>query len=209
MYEKIKKNEKGFTLAELMIALVITGVILAAVSTLAFALSSANKSTDNINRSQAQVRFTTLRIQELIRNCNMICSASDNDIALWVADDNNDKKINISEIAYIDFGTNRNHLYLYTFSSSNNTTIDIGSIQAYSTNWWSSYNSNSEPVKLLPECGNIEFSFDAMPPNSKFVNIEFEMTENNITRKYEVNTALRSLNSNLLDASGNIISDDD
>jgi len=209
MYEKIKKNEKGLTLVELMVAMVVTGIVLAAVSTLTFALSSANKSTGDISRSQAQVRFTTLRIQELIRNCNMICLASDDDLAVWLADKNNDNKININELAYIDFGTDRNHLYLYTFSSSNNSVIDISSIQAYSTNWWSSYAGDTEVVKLLPECGNIEFQFDAMPPNSKFVNIKFEMTENNIVRQYQINAAVRSWNGNYLDESGNIINDDD
>ncbi len=209
MYEKIKKNERGLTLVELMVALVVTGIILSAVSTLAFALSSANKSTGDISRSQAQVRFTTLRIHELIRNCNMICSASDDDITIWLADKNNDNKININELAYIDFGTDRNHLYIYTFSSSNNSVIDIASIQAYSTNWWSSYTSDTESVKLLAECGNVEFHLDALPPNSKFVNIEFEMTENNIVRQYQINAALRSSNSNYLDGSGNIINDDD
>lgn len=209
MYEKIKKNKRGFTLVELMVAMVVTGIVLAAVSTLAFALSSANKSTGDISRSQAQVRFTTIRIQELIRNCNMICSASDDDITIWIADKNNDSKININELAYIDFGSDRNHLYLYTFSSSNNSVIDIASIKAYSTHWWSSYTGDTESVKLLPECGKVEFYFDAMPPNSKFVNIKFEMTENNIVRQYQINAALRSWNGNYLDESGNIINDDD
>ena len=209
MYEKIKKNERGFTLVELMVAMVVTGIVLSAVSTLAFALSSANKSTGDISRSQAQVRFTTLRIQELIRNCNMICSASNNDIAVWLADKNNDNKININELAYIDFDTDRNHLYIYTFSSNDNSVIDIASIQAYSTNWWSSYTSDTESVKLLPDCGSVEFNFDTLPPNSKFVNIKFEMTENNIVRQYQINAAVRSWNGNYLDGSGNIINDDD
>ncbi|MBN2590239.1 MAG: type II secretion system protein [Sedimentisphaerales bacterium] len=202
-------STRGFTLVELMVALVVTGIILSAISTLAFALSSANKSTGDVNIRQAQVRITTLRIQELIRNCNLICSQSDDDIAIWLADNNNDKKINISELAYIDFGSDRNHLYLYTFSSNNNSIIDIDSIKAYSTDWWSSYSSNTEPVKLLPECSNVEFQFDTMPPGSKFVNIEFEMTENNVVRQYQINAALRSWNGNIIDESGNIISDDD
>ena len=202
-------SKKGFTLVELMVALVVTGVILTAVSTLAFALSSASKSTDDTNRSQAQVRLTTLRIQELIRNSIMICSSSDDDMAIWIADHNNDNKININELAYIEFGPERNHLALYTFSLGNSAEIDIASISAFSTNWWSFYTSSTETVTFLPECSNVRFLFDTMPPNSKFVNIDFEMTENNIARRYQINAALRSSNSNILDGSGNIISDDD
>ena len=109
-------SKRGFTLVELVIALVVTGVILAAVSTLAFALSSANNSTGDINLRQSEVRLTTLRIQEIIRNCKLICYKSSDDIAIWLADDNNDNKININELAYIGFGLDRNHIYLYTFS---------------------------------------------------------------------------------------------
>ena len=202
-------STKGLTLVELMIALVVTGIILAAVSTLAFALSSANKATGNINRTQSQVRLTTLKIQELIRNCKLICSKSDDDITIWLSDNNNDNKINIGELVYIDFGSERDHLCLYTFSSENNSVIDIDSIKAYSTNWWSSYSNNTESIMLLPECRNVEFHFDTLPPNSKFLNIEFEINENNTVKKYQINAALRSFTGNILDSSGNIVSDDD
>ena len=202
-------STRGFTLVELMVALVVTGIILTAISTLAFALSSANKSTGDVNIRQAQVRLTTLRIQELIRNCKLICSQSDDDIAIWLADNNNDNKINISELAYIDFGSDRNHLRLYTFYSEDNSPVVIDSIKAFSTEWWTLYHCITESAMLLPECSNIEFQFDTMPPGSKFVNIEFEMTENNFVRQYQINAALRSWNGNIIDESGNIISDDD
>lgn len=202
-------STRGFTLVELLVALVVTSVILTAISTLAFALSSANKSTGDINRSQAQVRLATLRVQELIRNCNLICSAGNDDLAVWFSDNNNDNKINIGELAYIEFGSERNHLCLYTFPSLDSSPIDIDSIGAFSTNWWSSYSSDTESVMLLPECSNVDFIFDTLPPYSKFVNIEFEMAENDITRQYQINAALRSYNGNLLNGSGEIISDDD
>ena len=81
MRNSLSKN--GFTLVELLVALIVTSIILTAVSTLAFALSSANKATGQMSRSQAQVRLTTLRIQEIIRNCNLVCYAGNNDIAIW------------------------------------------------------------------------------------------------------------------------------
>ncbi|MHC4076272.1 MAG: PilW family protein [Planctomycetota bacterium] len=60
--------KKGFTLAELLIALMVTSIILAAVATLAFAMGSANDTGDDISAKQAQVRYATLRICELIRH---------------------------------------------------------------------------------------------------------------------------------------------
>lgn len=209
MYEKIKKNDRGFTLVELLVAMVVTSIVLTAISTLAFALSSANKSTGDFRRTQTQVRLTTLRIQELIRNCNLICSASDNDIAVWRSDDNCDNKINIGEVVFIECGSGNDHLRLYTFPSEDVSEIEPGSIGAFSTNWWSLYSSNEETVELLPECANVSFRFDTLPPNSRFVNITFDIAENNTVRKYQINAALRSQKGNLLDESGCIISDDD
>ncbi|MEJ2740489.1 MAG: prepilin-type N-terminal cleavage/methylation domain-containing protein, partial [Dehalococcoidia bacterium] len=103
---------RGFTLVELLVALVVTSILLAAISTLAFALSSAKEATEDMSRSQSQVRSASLRIRELIRNCNLICAVTDDDIAVWLSDDNNDNKINIGELMYIERGTERNHLDL-------------------------------------------------------------------------------------------------
>ena len=46
----------GFTLAELLVALTVSSIILAAVAALAYAVGSANDSTDDTERKQAQVR---------------------------------------------------------------------------------------------------------------------------------------------------------
>ena len=47
------KNRKGFTLAELLIALMITSIILSAVATLAYSLGTANKITSEMGVNQA------------------------------------------------------------------------------------------------------------------------------------------------------------
>lgn len=200
---------KGFTIVELLVALVVTSILLAAISTLAFALSSAKEATEDISRSQTEVRFATLKIQELIRNCNLICSVSDDDIAVWFSDNNNDNKINIGELMFIERGTERNHLRLYTFPSENDSEIALDSIEAVSTNWWSEYSNNVEYVSLLPECRNVDFRFDASPPYSRFLSISFEMRENELVRQYRIDVSVRGGRINLLDESGNIVSDDD
>jgi prepilin-type N-terminal cleavage/methylation domain-containing protein len=207
MRNSLSKN--GFTLVELLVALIVTSIILTAVSTLAFALSSANKATGQMSRSQAQVRLTTLRIQEIIRNCNLVCYAGNNDIAIWLSDNNNDGKINIGELEFIECGSDRDHLQLCTFPSENNSEIALSSIRPVSTNWWSIYSSDIAYVHLLQECSKVCFSFDAPSPYSKLVNISFEMTENGVVKQYQINAALRSRKGNLLDGSGSIVSDDD
>lgn len=196
-------------MVELLVALVVTSVLLAAISTLAFALSSAQDATENMSRSQAEVRSASLRIRDLICNCNLICFASDDDIAIWVSDDNNDNKINVGELTYIEFGTGRDHLRLCTFPSENGSEVALDSIGPVSTGWWGAYSSDIDYVRLLPECRNVDFKFDMAPPYSRFVSISFEMRENELVRQYCIDAAVRSSRINLLDKSGKIVSDDD
>jgi prepilin-type N-terminal cleavage/methylation domain-containing protein len=201
--------KKGFTLVELLVALIVTSIVLTAVSTLAFALSSASKSTGEMNRKQAQVRLTELKLQDIFRNCCLVCATSNDDIAVWLSDKNNDNKININELVFIERGSAKDHIQVCTFPSENNSEITISSIRAFSTNWWLAYSSNVEYVKLLTECSNVDFKFDLSPPYSRFVSISFEIPGSGIVKQYQIYASLRSRKSNLLSTSGSIVSDED
>ena len=89
-----KHNFKGFTLVELLVALMVTSIVLTAVATLAYAVGRANDSSDDTAVKQAQLRYATLRISELIRHSKLVCTATANHIELWLAD--------VNESAYID-----------------------------------------------------------------------------------------------------------
>jgi prepilin-type N-terminal cleavage/methylation domain-containing protein len=205
--QKTKKT-KGFTLVELLVALVITGIVLTAVATLAFAMGTANDVTGDLSLKQAQVRFATLRIQDLIRHSKLICFAGSDDIAFWRADDNNDGNINIGELVYIEAGPNRDHLQICEFSSSDSTAINLGSISTFADNWWSAYCSEADYIVVVPECGNVQFEFDILPPQSGFVGISFDVVENDIVRQCQITGKIRGPAVNLLNQ-GDITSDDD
>lgn len=202
------KHTKGFTLVELLIALVITGMVLTAVATLAFAMGTANKAADDLSLKQAQVRFATLQIQDLIRHSRLICFAGNDDIAIWRADDNDDGNINIGELVYIDAGPNRDHLRICDFFSSDSTAINLGSINSFANNWWSVYCNDANYTTIVPECSNVQFNFDILPPQSGFVSITFDITENNIVHQCQITGKVRSPAVNLLNE-GDITSDDD
>jgi prepilin-type N-terminal cleavage/methylation domain-containing protein len=203
-----KKHIKGFTLVELLIALVITCMILTAVATLAFAMGTANKATDDLSLKQAQIRFATLRIQDLIRHSKLICFAGNNDIAIWRADDNYDGNINIGELVYIEAGPNQDHLRICEFFSSDDTTINLGSISSYANSWWSVYCDDVGYTEVVPECSNVQFKLDVLPPQSRFVIITFNIIENNIVRQCQITGKIRGPAINLLNE-GDITSDDD
>jgi len=199
------RYKKGFTLVELLVALVVTGIVLAAVATLAFAMGAANDVADDSSQKQAQVRCATLRISELIRHCKLICGTPGGDLAVWRADDNGDGQVNINELVYIERGTGRDYLRLCEFPSSDTSLVNLSDIDTLST---SDYVVTY--VSLVPQCSNVEFGFDVAPPNSRFVNIVFDVLENDIVHQYQISAVLRGWAGNLLDGSGNnIVSDDD
>jgi len=199
------KYDGGFTLVELLVALIVSSIILAAVATLAFAMSSANDATDDTSSKQAQVRYATLRISELIRHCKLLCGTPGDDLAVWRADDNGDGQININELVYIKRGADADYLQLCEFASSNTSPVTLSEIETLSPNGYS-----VAFVPLLPQCSNVKFSFDVLPPKSKFLSISFDVVENNIVHHYQANNELRSWAGNLLNEAGNaIVSDDD
>jgi prepilin-type N-terminal cleavage/methylation domain-containing protein len=207
-----RATSHGFTLVELLVALMVTSIVLAAVATLAFALGRVNDATDDTSYKQAQVRYATLRISQLIRNCKLICFASADDFAVWRADDNNDGQINIGELVYIERGPNRDILQLTEFHSSSSAAINLSSIQGRATNWWTAYCSSATFIQLVPKCNNVQFSFDVLSPlsRSRFVNISFEIVEGGIAHQYQISARLRGWAGNRLDAAGTaIVSDDD
>ncbi|MBW7990902.1 MAG: prepilin-type N-terminal cleavage/methylation domain-containing protein [Planctomycetes bacterium] len=199
------RYKRGFTLVELLLALIVTGIILAAVTTLAFAVGAANDTTDDTSQKQAQVRYATLRISELIRHCKLICGTPNSEIAIWRSDNNGDGQININELVYIERGIGGDYLRFCEFPLSDASIVNLSDIQTLST---SSYSVTYIP--LVPQCINVQFSFDVLPPYSRFVTISFDVLENGIVHQYQINTSLRGWAGNLLDAGGNnIVSDDD
>ena len=201
---RLKQNFKGFTLVELLVALMVTSIVLSAVVTLAYALGAANDSSNDTSVKQARVRYATLRISELIRHCKLICNTASDDLGVWQADDNSDGQININELVYIEKGPAGDYLRLCELPSSDTSSVNLSDIETLAT---SDYNVTY--VTLIPQCSNVNFSFDVSPPNSNFVSISFDLTENDIIRQYQINATLRGWAGHLLDGSGNIVSDDD
>ncbi|MDD5459453.1 MAG: type II secretion system protein, partial [Phycisphaerae bacterium] len=117
MSEKSRVNQclcgkKGFTLAELLIALMITSLILGAVAAIAHAMSSANDKAQISGEAQAQVRFTSHRINEMIKFSRLVFDIPGEGIALWINDDGysgfgeGDDKVNPAELIFLRFNNN-------------------------------------------------------------------------------------------------------
>jgi len=199
------RYDYGFTLAELLVALVVSSLILTTVATLAFALGRANDATDDTSRKQAEVRFATLRISELIRQCRLICGTPGGELAVWRADDNGDGQINVNELVYVERGTGKDYLRLCEFPSSDTSVVLLAAVATLSPSGYSVTRAT-----LIPNCSNVEFLVDVVPPRTKFVSISFDLAEDGVVHHYQINCAVRGWAGNLLSADGqSIVPDDD
>lgn len=203
-------SSKGLSLVELLIALVVTSIILTAVVTLAHALDTVNDATDDTSQKQAEVRYATLRISELLRHCKLVCGAPGDDLCIWRADDNGDNKINPTELVYVESGPGRNYLQLLDFTWSASWNLTLSETQDINTKDALIVACDDRRILLVPECSNVWFGFDEAAPMTRLVSILFDLSENGVARHYQINASLRGWGGNLLNAAGDaIVSDDD
>ena len=120
--KRTRYNRKGFTLAECVLSLMVIGIILTAAATLAFAMHSAEKVTDEMGESQAYIRYATMRVSELIRNSNMVFATSflRNGISIWT-DDDGDGRIDPGELVYVEYDPVNDELGIVTYPDDNGT----------------------------------------------------------------------------------------
>ena len=194
---KTSGNTNAFTLAELLVALTITAVLLTAMVTLAFALGAVNNSSDTAQK-QAQLRCATLRISELIKYCMLIPAASSSEIAVWRNDCNGDNKINPCELIYITSGTQKNYIKFlefvpYSFAQSwfTNHSFTISEIKSGWARLELQFRCKKVYTAVIPQCSNVKFLLDKDPSQTRFVSTSFALDENGITRCYQINAALR------------------
>jgi prepilin-type N-terminal cleavage/methylation domain-containing protein len=209
---RARGKQRGFTLVELLMALMVTSVVLGAVATLAYAVGTAHDASDDTSQKQAYVRFATLRISELIRHCKLVCGNPGSDLAVWRADDNDDGKIDIEELVYIEKGAGGGYLRLLDFPTkpdwlSLNITLD--DIQGGLVKERLKFFCQERYTYMVSECSNAAFLFDVSGPGSRLVSISFDLFENDITRHYQISAAVRSQTEHLLDADGELITSDD
>ena len=157
MKQNLKKS--GFTLVELMMALIIASIVLAAVVTLAGATTAANDATDQMGREQGQLRQVSMRLTDLIRRANRVMAADTDGFQLW-HDNNADGLASADELTQVTRGADGN-------------TLTIGSNEAYT------------------KCRAINFGYDAAAPDTRFVSIRFQVTENGQLQNHSVNARFR------------------
>jgi prepilin-type N-terminal cleavage/methylation domain-containing protein len=199
-------GDEGFTLVELLVALTVTTIVLSAVVTLAYAMSAANDSTDDTSEKQARLRYTTLRITDLVRHSKLVCETPGDAFAIWRADGNGDGQINLNELVYVQTGPDRDFLRLCEFAPSQTAVVSLSDIKTLEPQ---GQNNTINYTPLVPQCSNVEFLLDVSQPRTKLVTVSFDVVENNAVRHYQIIASLRGWAGHLLDASDRIVGSDD
>lgn len=192
---------KGFTFVELMVALAVSAIILAAVATLAYAVGAANDAGDDTAWKQAQLRYATLRISRLIRYCKCIREI-DHDLAVWRADDDGDGEINIEEIVFIEADPATHCLRFVEFSAHDgfkDNSFGRGEFKHGAIMPWAKKKCDLIYTVLVPECSNVEYLLSL---DDKFASVSFDLVENGQNRHYQISATVRGWAGNLADLYG-------
>jgi prepilin-type N-terminal cleavage/methylation domain-containing protein len=221
----IRHRRRAFTLAELLVTLVVTGIVLSAVATLAFALRSGVQTGSDTAEAQAQLRLATLHITESVRLARMVCAAPGNDLVLWVHTqrDNGDHRINVNELVYIERGDDRDVVGLCWFDAAEGSNAEVSladlALAQTKANLLSSHNHTQ--VTLVEPCRNVQFGLwdgEGLMLNpatdavwrARRLAIAFEQIENGATSRYQIGAKLLASAEHLVnDAGDGLVSEDD
>lgn len=221
----IQHRRRAFTLAELLVTLIVTGIILSAVATLAYALRSGVQTGSDEAAAQAQLRLATLRITESVRSARMVCAAPGNDLVLWVHTqrDNGDHRINVNELVYIERGPDLDVVGLCWFDAAEGSNAEVSladlALAQTKANLLSSHNHTQ--VTLVEPCRNVQFQLwdrDGLPLDpatnavwkTRRLAITFERIENGAAGRYQIGAALLASAEHLVnDAGDGLVSEDD
>lgn len=153
------QRQNGFTLVELLVALMVSSIVLSAVAVLANAATTASTATDQMGRYQSHLRLISAHLGDLIRRANRVMSASESEFNLWL-DSNADGLVTNDELLRIG-------------RSADGHTLLIGSGETHSV------------------CRNVVFAYDQAAPQTRFVTVWFDLTENGQTQRHSVCAGLR------------------
>jgi prepilin-type N-terminal cleavage/methylation domain-containing protein len=208
---KQRRNKyTGFTLAELLMAIWVMGIILSAVAALAYSLGTANDMEDNTSDVYSRIRYTTFRISEIMRSSKLICANSGSSVAIWRADYNGDNKIEPNEIVYLErVGGNINLVSFQPNGAAAGTVLLLADITSGQARTWLGANAQPNSITLVNNCSSVSFTTDQQPPMATQLNIFFSITQKSIIKEYQISDKLRCWSGYLLDGSGQLKTADD
>ena len=164
------RRQHGFTLVELLVALMVSSIVLSAVATLAYATGSAKEATDEMGREQAQLRHVRTRLTDLIKQSNRVYQTGiGTDYAFeWGVRLCHDLN------ADGDYDDSDETVWIYRYRN----TIRV-------------YRYGETAYEIYTQCTNPTFQYGWEDGRPRTVAIWFDMNENGQTQRHSINAHLR------------------
>ena len=106
-------RRRGFTLAELMVALAITAMIGSAISAMLVSVSTGTEARADTRRLEVRHKLLATRIDEAIRESRMVLDAGSGFLVLWMDDGCENGLPNLCEIRRIDWDVSTSEVSAY------------------------------------------------------------------------------------------------
>jgi prepilin-type N-terminal cleavage/methylation domain-containing protein len=103
--EMERRRQSGFTVAELMVAMIVASIILAAVATLCQAMQRGQDAVARLGQNQMKVRYAAARMAALIRSSRQVWLTDTGKIAVWKTDADDDGRIDAGELVFLHNNT--------------------------------------------------------------------------------------------------------
>lgn len=200
-------HRAGFTLAELLLALSVTAVILSAAAALAFAMGSAESATNKMGEKQARIRYSTMRIRELARNSGLVFTYSDTGVVFWTGDANGDGEINGNEVAWLstNAGSGKGTVLTITEFPDDTSVVERRNLQ-FSSGISSLLMGNDEEVTtLFEDCTSVTISL-----SNNITTVNVILVEDDQIKEFQISAAIRASSKYLLSSAySNLVEGDD
>ena len=212
-YKKKAKKCAGFTLIELIIAMIITVIISSAVLVLSNAVASAYENSQSNAYRNAGVRSTNVFFTNAVKSSNLVLKITSNRICFWTHDSNGDFAINPAELIYFDYDDSAKEINIIKFSGVNelSDTIDLSSFSGNNYMEFLKGKYNEQQARLIDHCTRLNFSSDKVSPYAQLINLAFDIDQDNRNYHFEFTVAKKVSPIAWINSDGNLkgINDDD
>lgn len=192
---RVRQHRDGFTLAELLLAITISGVIAAAVAAMIYAVSYGTTSQRDLQSILVENDVAGSRINALVRPSRQVLASGANYLVLWLNDADGDSQAAVSELCRIEYDQAHNSLYTYRAPANvaPNTIYPIATTDFAAVTSAIKGTASFPQTLLASDITGVTFTLDdADPKLSALVTVRITTTINKTSGTTVVASAMRN-----------------